>query len=118
MSRAEFSVRVRKQAWDRANGVCECGCDQPFTKDPKDRPNYDHELPDFLGGTNDLENCKVIRFCCHHTKTKDVDTPRIVKARTADKKRKGLEPRKAKIPGSKGTGLRKKLDGTVLRISE
>ena len=118
MSRSEFPQSVRKAAYARSGGVCECGCGRPFTDHPKERPHYDHALPDFLGGTNDLENCEVLRIDCHQTKTYGRDMPHIVKVRRGEKKRKGLEKRKAKIPGSKGTGLRKKMNGQVVKVSE
>ncbi len=118
MSRHEFSVATKKAAWERAGGICECGCGQPFTDHPKERPEYDHDLPDFLGGTNDLENCRVIRVCCHQVKTHGQDMTRIVKARRGQKDRANLKARKSKIPGSKGTGLRKRIDGTVVKVNE
>lgn len=118
MSRSEFPVKTRKLAWDRAAGLCECGCGMPFTSQVKDRPNYDHRIPDYSGGKNDLENCMVIRFCCHALKTKTKDMPIITKIRREDKRRKGFERRKNKIAGSKGSGFRKKMNGTVVRIKE
>jgi len=119
MSRHEFSQATRRAAWKRAAGTCECGCAQPFDLDhPKGCPRYDHELPDFLGGTTDLENCKVVRLDCHERKTAAEDLPKIKKVRREDKRKLGLERQKAKIPGSRGTGLRKKMDGTVVRVKE
>lgn len=118
MSRSEFSVKTRKAAWARAGGICECGCGQPFDDHPKNHPHYDHVLPDFLGGVNDLENCAVIRVCCHQVKTYGKDMPMIIKARRADKARTGTQRRKALIAGSKGSGYRRKMDGSVVRVRE
>lgn len=118
MSRSEFPVSVRKAALARCGGICECGCGQPFTEHPKERPHYDHDLPDFLGGTNDLENCKVLRVCCHQVKTYGQDMSKIVKVRRGQKDRKNLKANKSKIPGSKGTGMRKRMDGTVEWVNE
>jgi hypothetical protein len=118
MSRSEFPLSVRKQAWARANGICECGCERAFGDHPKERPHYDHELPDFLGGCNDLENCKVIRVDCHQAKTAGSDISKIVKVRREDKRRSNLTAPKKKIPGSKGSGFRRKMDGTVVKVSE
>lgn len=118
MSRKEFPASVRKAAYKRSGGICECGCGQPFSDHPKERPQYDHELPDFLGGTNDLENCKVIRVACHLVKTYGQDMTQIKKVRRADKDRTNTGAVKRKIPGSKGTGIKKKLDGTVVRVSK
>lgn len=111
--RTEFSAKVRSAAFDRADGVCECGCGRPFTNHPKERPHYDHELPDFLGGKATLENCKVIRVDCHQAKTSEQDMPKIVKVRRETKRRTNTQAVKQKIPGSKGTGMRKRMDGTV-----
>lgn len=110
--RSEFPVKVRKAAYDRANGICECGCGVPFGKE---RVDYDHILPDFLGGTNDLENCQAIRLSCHKAKTRK-DMQPIKKIRREDKRRKGLEASRATIPGSKQSKFKRKLNGeTVLR---
>ena len=105
MSRAEFPQAVRKAAWKRADGICECGCGRPFDLDhPKGCPTYDHELPDYLGGANDLDNCKCIRVDCHQTKTAQEDMPRIKKVRREQKRRTGTDRRKAKIPYRKFNG--------------
>ena len=115
MSRREFSVSVKKAAWARAAGICECGCDQPFTDHPKERPHYDHILPDALGGEPTLENCKVIRVCCHLVKTGTYDMPKIAKARRGENDRRNIKAKSRKIAGSKDTPFKKKLDGTVER---
>lgn len=117
MTRA-FPVSIRKAADKRAGGFCECGCGQPFTNNPKEGPEYDHILPVHLGGRNTLENCMVMRVCCHRTKTNRDDMPLIVKARRVIKERKNLKPAKRKIPGSRGSGFRIKLDGTVIKVTE
>lgn len=114
MSRDEFPQSVRKAALERSGGFCECGCGMPFTDHPKERPEYDHELPDFLGGTNDLENCKVIRRCCHLVKTRTYDNPKFSKVRREEKRRTNTEARKQKINGSRGTPWKRKLDGTTV----
>lgn len=118
MSRSEFSLATKKAAYVRSGGVCECGCEQPFTDHPKERPHYDHVLADFLGGVNDLENCEVVRVACHQVKTYGHDMPKIIKARRGQKDRANLKAKKSRIPGSKGSGLRKRMDGTVVRVNE
>lgn len=114
MTRAEFPVKVRKAAYERSGGKCEC-CGRPFGKHPKERPHYDHVLPDFLGGKPTLENCEVLRRDCHEAKTARDDTPKFAKVRREDKRRKGWQAPKRKIPGSKGTGFKKKLSGKVIK---
>lgn len=116
MSRREFSVAVKRAAYARSNGVCECGCNRPFTNHPKERPEYDHVLPDFLGGKPDLENCVVLRVDCHQTKTTNQDTPRFAKVRRGQKARRNITRTEPKIPGSRGTKFKRKVSGeTVLR---
>ena len=75
--RREFPRSVKRDAAARCGGKCEaCGKRLRFGE-----YNYDHDLPDFLGGEPTLENCKVLCMVCHKAKTKAVDTPRIVKSR-------------------------------------
>lgn len=78
MTRAEFSNTTRRKAFDRAKGLCET-CGHDFAKSGK-RPEYDHRLPDALGGRNDLPNCVVLCAPCHGIKTAKEDVPRIRKA--------------------------------------
>lgn len=114
--RLEFSAKVKRAALDRAGGRCECGCDRRFTNHPKERPHFDHDLPAYLGGTGELDNCKVLRVECHLVKTAQEDTPRIVKSRRVLKKQSNLSGVGRKILGSKGTGMRQRMDGTVLFV--
>lgn len=111
MSRVEFPVKVRKAAWDRAGGLCECGCDRPFGAHPKERPHYDHIIPAKLNGPATLDNCRVIRIDCHEAKTAGEDMPRIVKVRREDKRRTGLSAPKRKLPGSRDSGWKAKIGG-------
>lgn len=112
MSRQEFSVKVRKAAWERAGGICECGCGRAFGKHPKERPEYDHVIPAKLGGEATLENCQVIRGDCHKAKTTGADTDRIKKVRRGEKDRANLRPKKSRsLPGSKESGWKAKIGG-------
>ncbi len=110
MSRQEFPIKVRKAAYDRAAGICECGCGVPFGKE---RVEYDHVIPARLGGDNSLENCKALRLSCHKAKTRS-DLKSISKVRRAEKQQRGFEARKAVIPGSKKSRFKKRVDGTVV----
>ncbi len=112
--RRELSVKTRKAAYDRSGGICECGCGMPFGRESVE---YDHRIPDYFAGMNDLDNCVAMRRSCHVAKTRD-DAKDIAKTRRILSKQRGHEARKKKIPGSKGTGIRKKMDGTVVRVEE
>lgn len=109
--RAEFPLKVRKAAWDRANGICECGCGRAFGKHPKERPHYDHIIPAKLDGAATLDNCRAIRVDCHEAKTSTEDMPRIKKVRREDKRREGLTAPKRKLPGSKNSPWKAKIGG-------
>jgi hypothetical protein len=112
MTRREFSASVRKAAWSRCDGRCE-GCGVEFTA--ANPPEYDHGVEDYLGGEPTPENCIVLgRKCCHAPKTAN-RAPVLAKVRRIDAKAAGTTGRKAVIPGSKGSGLRKRMDGTVWR---
>lgn len=67
MSRTEFSKKVRRDAFLRADGHCEgagCGCKLTIGKF-----QYDHRIPDWMGGEPVLSNCQVLCSDCHKAKT-------------------------------------------------
>jgi 5-methylcytosine-specific restriction protein A len=66
--RREFSRAVRREVLARANGKCEgpeCGA---FLKIHEGE--YDHILPNELGGEPTVENCRLLCRVCHRIKTK------------------------------------------------
>ncbi|MBB2964924.1 HNH endonuclease [Methylobacterium sp. R2-1] len=68
MSRTEFPKKVRRDAFVRAAGHCEgagCGCRLTTGKF-----QYDHRIPDWMGGEPVLSNCQVLCTDCHKSKTK------------------------------------------------
>lgn len=116
MRRTEFSIATRRAALKRAKGICECGCGMPL--DQHKGFDFDHIIPCELDGDNSLENCRVVNRTCHRAKTSTEDMPRIKKVRRTDKRQNGLEARKAKIAGSKGTGWRNPIHGPAYRVDE
>lgn len=112
--RIEFPAKVKKAAFERSQGRCENNrCEQEFAGRT---PEYDHILPDALYGEATLSNCMVLCPKCHRAKTK-VDVKRISKANRIKRKQNGFGKKKAVIPGSKQSGWKKKMDGTVERRS-
>jgi 5-methylcytosine-specific restriction endonuclease McrA len=92
--RNEFPAKVRVAAFERAAGRCEeCG----VSIRPGNGPEYDHRIPDALGGKATLENCAVLCRSCHGAKTAKEDVPRIAKAKRVQRKHIGAKPR-GKIP--------------------
>lgn len=78
MSRTEFSSQVRKDAWKRCKGRCEeLGCG---AKLQVGHYQFDHIIPDGLGGKPTLENCAVLCSAHHSRKTHEQDRPMMQKA--------------------------------------
>ena len=109
-NRQEFSVKTRRAAYVRSDGVCECGCGVEFGKE---RVEYDHVQACDLGGDNSLENCKALRQSCHKAKTRR-DMVHIKKARRGERDRLGLGRKKSSFPGSRNSRFKKAVDGTVI----
>ena len=111
MSRAEFSLKTKQAAFERAAGTCECGCGRAFGKHPRERPEYHHRIEAALGGGNDLDNCWCIRADCHAAITAQVSAPRAAKVRREGKRQKNLTARTRLLPGSKKSGWKQTITG-------
>jgi len=99
MTRLEFPQSVRKAAWQRADGRCECGCGLHFDLNhPKGCPEYHHRIEAYLGGDNSLDNCLCIRKDCHAVITATESAPRAAKVRREEKRRTGTGPVRRKMP--------------------
>ncbi len=105
--RREFPPKVMLAAYERAKGHCE-GCGLPLTVG---KINYDHRIPDAMGGKPTLENCDVLCLPCHGLKTRHADIPAIAKV-----KRLRLRQIGAKKPSAWQSRWKRKINGqTVLR---
>jgi 5-methylcytosine-specific restriction enzyme A len=94
-TRSEFPAKVRVAAFARANGCCEsCG----VTIRPGNGPEYDHRIPDALGGAATLDNCDVLCRSCHGAKTAKGDVPQIAKAKRVQRKHISADRPRQKIP--------------------
>ena len=99
MSRREFTNKTKLAAFKLSKGICSV-CEMKIVG----RPEYDHELPDGLGGSNSLDNCAVVCARCHSEKTHTEDRPMINKADRLYKKHHGIIRSKKSI---KSRGFRK-----------
>lgn len=113
MARSEFSDKTKMEAFVRSKGKCEVpGCNRKIFSGAE----YDHATPCAVGGTNDISNCIVTCPSCHSRKTNTKDKPEIAKTVRIIKKRAGIKPRKGPpLPGTKASGLRKRMSGQVER---
>jgi 5-methylcytosine-specific restriction endonuclease McrA len=107
--RNEFPAKVKVAAFERANRCCEeCGVDIR----PGNGPEYDHIVPDAIGGGNDLENCRVLCIPCHGKKTAKKDVPAIARTKRLAAKHIGAKPQpKRRLPGGKGSGWKRTFNG-------
>ena len=124
--RREFSSVTKRLAWARANGRCEGIIHDPFCNNepynyrcnaPIDLGefHYDHIDPDWFSKDNELENCQVLCKQCHDAKTKR-DVKNIAKSKRIQAKRiKARKPRARPMPGTKRSGWKRRIDGTVER---
>lgn len=110
MPRREFSRKTKAEAFLRCGGHCE-GCTALLAPA---RIEYDHIIPDSLGGEPTLENCRVICAACHRVKTGD-DAGNLARALRREAKHIGASaPARRPMPGSRGSPYRKKLNGEVV----
>lgn len=103
----------------RQDGICGCGCGVKLGV-CGERIEFDHIQALILEGENRESNLQALRPCCHKPKTKrDV----AQKAKEAHRRAnnyglKNPKPRGALIPGSKGSGWRRPLNGPAYKVKE
>ncbi len=112
MTRREFPAKVRAAAFERSGGCCE----RCTAKLMPGRFAYDHIIADSIGGEPTLDNCAVLCSGCHSEKTAKLDAPRAAKTKRQHLNHIGARPR-SRMPGSRSSNLKKRMDGTVVRRS-
>lgn len=103
MSRSEFSAQTKRDAWDRADGICE-GAGPMYGLPEGIRCNwnlrrgveYDHDDPDRNSRDNSLANCVCLCPHCHLYKTTKRDRPLIAKTNHQEDMAKGIKQRKGR----------------------
>lgn len=107
MARTEFTRKTKQEALKRAEIKCEAtGTRYGFEEGQRCNCSlslgvqYDHAVPDALGGDNSLQNCLAICVQCHKFKTRN-DVKQIAKSnRQRDKAIGVIRPAgKIKSPG-------------------
>jgi 5-methylcytosine-specific restriction endonuclease McrA len=102
--------RVKVRLFERSSGRC-ADCNRAVLGGL--RPRYDHRIALVNGGENRESNIQLLCHECHNAKSKD-DVAE--KSALYDKIIRRMKfKRKKLIPGSKGSGIRRKMDGTVWR---
>lgn len=105
MPRREFSKPTKREALRRSGLICEAIGERYGLPDGVRCQNglgagvqYDHAVPDALGGDNSLENCLAVCPKCHRFKTSN-DVTQIAKSNRQIDKRFGIRGTGHKIKG-------------------
>ena len=106
--------RVQLRIVERQEGCC-ADCGAAFGAFLK--PEFDHIRALINGGANREGNLQALCEFCHAPKTADDDALKAKVARVRAK-HLGIAYKKRLVPASKGSGFRKKLDGTVIFVPE
>jgi 5-methylcytosine-specific restriction endonuclease McrA len=120
---AEFSKATKREALKRSHHRCEaegeryglpagqrCGADLAYGIE------FDHVIMEANSHDNSLENCAAVCPKCHRFKTSNFDVPCAAKARAQQDKRFGIKPKHHRpMPGSRASGIRKRMSGQVER---
>jgi len=117
MSRTEFSRATRQEALKRSGLRCEASGAR-YGLEPDHRCNchlslgvqFDHDVPDQLGGDNSLENCRAICVQCHRIKTRG-DIQQIRKSDRQRDKHNGTFFKKSNMSNPR---FKKMMNGTVV----
>jgi 5-methylcytosine-specific restriction endonuclease McrA len=111
--RREFSAKTKALAFARSGGRCEhpdCGL-KLYTAGIE----FDHEIPCEMGGDNSVDNCRVLCRLHHMEKTSTADIPNIARAKRRHQRHIGIKRGGRPMAGSKRSGWRKRMNGTVER---
>jgi 5-methylcytosine-specific restriction protein A len=106
--------RVRLRVWDQFDGRCALCVRRLF---PSDKWQCDHIVALVNGGEHRERNLRLLCDWCHKEKTAS-DVAQKSKDRRKRAKHVGIKKPGRKIPGSKGTGIRKPINGPAYRVNE
>lgn len=108
---AAIPARVRLRVFDRFGGVCQLTGRKIMAGEAWD---VDHIKPLSMGGVHAEANLQPVLRDAHRAKTA-AEAPARAKADRMRAKHLGVKKSSRPMPGSKASGLRKRMDGTVER---
>lgn len=112
--RRNLSPKARLSIFLASGGICHL-CGRKI--EPGEGWELEHVIPLAMGGEDAPANMQPAHAKCHKAKTRD-DVGNIARAKRREARHLGAYRPKRLIPGSKGTGLRKHIDGRVSRRQE
>ncbi len=123
MTRHNFTVKQQRQMAARSGGICEAGKGETEAMYGMESGEtclakaieFDHVVADKLKGTKPKSIDEGLHVCGfhHNNKTQDHDMPKIRKVNRINDKSQGIRPNYRPIPGSKASGVRKRMNGQV-----
>ena len=108
---AAIPQRVRDRIARKADDCCQ-QCKRPIMG--KLRAEFDHIVPLIIGGAHRETNLQLLCSECHSSKTA-LDVKLKAKVARVRAKHLGLKKSSRPMPGSRASGLRKRMNGTVER---
>lgn len=112
MTRKHRSTRDRAKLFLAHGGKCHiCG----LKIRDGERWEASHPTPIELGGADDETNLAPAHYKCHRALTAEVDIPAIAKSNRVRARAIGAHRPRNPMPGSRASGLKKRMDGTVER---
>lgn len=120
---AEFDKPTKRLALKRSGGLCEASGPR-YGLPEGQRCNislaygviYDHDDPEANSKNASLENCRCICPASNRFKTDKTDIPMIAKTVRMQDKDNGIRNRQSRpLPGTKASGIRKRMSGIVER---
>lgn len=112
--RRSIGTRERVEIFRAHDGICHLCAGRIQAGEAWD---LEHAIPLAMGGEDGGDNLRPAHVKCHRTKTSR-DVRDIAKAKRREARHLGAHRAKRLIPGSKGTGFRKHLNGTVTKRQE
>ena len=114
VKRKSLSGKKKLEIFKSHNGVCHiCGGKIGATR--TESWEVEHIIPLWQGGEDEEQNMAPAHTVCHKPKSNKEATERA-KSNRIHAKHFGYKAKKSRpIPGSKASGLRKRMDGTVER---
>lgn len=121
--RANFTNPVKRAAYARSKGSCEChlvphlptfrvGCGARLGIG---NTFYEHIDPDYISGRGGLDNCATLTRTCWKLKTATYDLPVIAKVKRQMDRARGIRSNSGRpLPGGRDDRLKKKINRRVV----